>query len=78
MSKENPICPGCNQQFEYKPKRMYCSDKCKCRVFYRKKRLSDLEMAKDEKDIVIDPYFLTRGDVYKNTFTGVTLLSGGA
>ena len=71
------ICHECGDPFMAKKSNaLYCSTACKQRAHRRKYR----EMRRMERKgpTEINPYFLVRGDIYKNISSGYTLLNGVA
>jgi hypothetical protein len=71
------VCRECNKIFMAKKSNaMYCTNACRQRA--QQKKIKAMKKREEEGPIVINPFFLTRGDIYKNLSTGITITGGAA
>ena len=70
-------CHECGKDFMAKKSNaLYCTNACKQRSYQRNCRIRKIR--EKEGPIKINPYFLIRGDIYKNLSNGQSMLNGAA
>jgi predicted nucleic acid-binding Zn ribbon protein len=68
-------CVNCGETFNaVRPSAKYCSKACKNKVSYE--RHKERERVKEVGPQSVNPYFLKRGDIYKNLSSGVGVING--